>query len=113
MSTLLKRKNELLCADAAISPRSGSLIKVEQAMDKAARFRLTLTVTYSDNYAGLHLCKATGTYELVSPGGGIRALSTNLYWNAVGQKYVNGVHEKILRWVMLKTLPEQYLSTNN
>lgn len=86
-------KEELLYASSAISPRSGSLIKVEQAMDGAACFRLTLTVTYSSGFRGLHLCKATGTFQLVSPGGGIRALSSNLYWNVVGQKYVNSIHE--------------------
>ena len=42
--------------------KSGSLTRTDQNQNSMGNYRITLKVTYSNGTAGLHLCKATGSY---------------------------------------------------
>lgn len=70
--------------------RSGSLTRTDQNRDNMGTCTASLKVTYSKPSGRLHLCKATGS-ATTSTSEGVRAQSSNLSYNAVGDRYINGV----------------------
>lgn len=100
---LTKDERDALRDAAIVTPMSGPLTNTMQAQNLMGHIRATLSVSYGRPIYGgvqtLHLCKATGTFVYLIPPSseGVAARTSQLFYSAIGRRYINGVEENVVQ----------------